>query len=113
MRVLTDHKRWTLYRERADRVTDPTRPPLGATTSARAVSTTLEFVRVGPRLIGHEENDELHHIECEFEVKVSANAVTFAGCSGSDKSLTYHPQDRDFPFKGRLDSILFWLAPSR
>jgi hypothetical protein len=113
MRVLTDQKRWTLYRDRADRVKDPARPQLGATTSDRSVSTTLEFMRVGPRLIGHEENDELHHMECEFEVDVRDDGVTFAGCTGSDKLLTYDPHDRDFPFRGRLDSVLFWLAPLR
>jgi hypothetical protein len=50
-------------------------------------------------------------MECEFEVDVRATELRFAGCTGSDKSLTYDPQDHDFPFKGRLDSMLFWLAP--
>jgi hypothetical protein len=30
---------------------------------------------------------------------------------GSDTTMTYDPDDREYPFKG-LDGTLLWLAPS-
>lgn len=108
-RVLTGHTRWTLYWDRAD----VDRPRLGSSTGGRSPSATLEFVRVGPRLAGHAENGAVHHVECEFEVTVREDGFTFAGCVGSDKSMTYAPDDREYPFKGRTGGTLLWLAPSR
>jgi hypothetical protein len=31
---------------------------------------------------------------------------------GSDTTMTYDPDDREYPFKGRMDGTLLWLAPS-
>ena len=41
----------------------------------------------------------MHSTECEFEVEVRDNAVTCSRCTGSDKPLTYDPNDRDDPFR--------------
>ena len=106
--MLTGNKQWTFYWDRAPLG----RPRLGSTTSGRSASATLEFMRVGLRLIGHAHSDHVHHGECEFEVTVSEDGFTFVGCWGSDKSMKYDPNDREYPFKGRTDNTLLWLAPS-
>ena len=106
--MLTRHKQWTFYWDRAH----VSRPRLGSTTTDRSPSATLEFMRVGLRLIGHAHDDRVHHAECEFEVTVTENGFTFVGCWGFDKSMTYDPDDREYPFKGRIDGTLLWLAPS-
>ncbi len=108
-RVLTSHERWTLYWD----VGDIARPRFGSTTTDRSPSATLEFMRVGSRVVGHWENDQVHHLECEFEVTVEEDGFTFAGCVGSDKRMTYDQEDGEYPFKGRVGGALFWLAPSR
>ena len=108
-RVLTDQTRWTLYWDHAN----VDRPRLGSAMADRSPSATLEFMRVGLRLVGHAENDVVHHVECEFDVTVREDGFTFAGCVGSDKRMTYDPDDREYPFKGRTDGVLLWLAPSR
>lgn len=107
-RMLTGHKQWILYWDRAP----VSRPRLGLATSDRSPTVTLEFMRVGRRLIGHAHDDQVHHAECEFEVAVREDGFTFAGCWGSDKPMTYDPVDREYPFKGRSDGTLLWLAPS-
>jgi hypothetical protein len=107
-RMLTGQKQWTLYWDRAP----VSRPRLGSVTTDRSPSATLEFMRVGPRVIGHGEGDQVHHVECEFEVTVREDGFNFVGCVGSDKSMTYDPDDREYPFKGRTEGTLFWLAPS-
>ena len=106
-RMLTGHKQWTFYWDR-----DPvTRPRLAAKAADRSRSATLEFMRVGGRVIGHAQDDIHHTPECEFDVTVREDGFTFAGCWGSDKSMTYDPADREYPFKGRTDGTLLWLAP--
>jgi hypothetical protein len=70
-------------------------------------------MRVGKRLVGYYANDQVHHAECEFEATVTENGLTFTGCWGSEKSMTYDPNDREYPFKGRVEGTLLWLAPSR
>ena len=109
-RVLTGHKQWTLCWDRASGVR---RPRLGPTTSDRSPSATLEFMRAGSNVIGHAQDDQVHPVECEFKVTVRENGFTFAGCVGSDKTMTYDPDDREYPFKGRTDGTLLWLAPSK
>ena len=109
MRMLTAHEQWTLYWDRGA----VGRPRLGSATTDRSPSATLEFMRVGPRLVGHAENDQVHHVECEFEVTLREDGFTFAGCVGSDKPMTYDPDDREYPFKGREGGTLLWLAPLR
>ena len=106
--MLAGHKQWTFYWDRAP----VSRPRLGSVTTNRSPSAILEFARVGRRLIGHAQDDRVHHAECEFEVTVREDGFTFAGCWGSDKSMTYDPDDREYPFKGRTDGTLLWLAPS-
>jgi hypothetical protein len=59
------------------------------------------------------QDDTVHLTECEFEVAVGEGGFTFAGCWGSDKTMTYDRDDREYPFKGRTDGTLLWLAPSR
>ena len=108
-RLLTSHKQWTFYWDRASR---GSRPRLGSTTDHRSPSATLEFMRVGLRLLGHAQEVLPYTGECEFEVTVREDGFTFPGCWGSDKPLTYDPDDREYPFKGRSDGMLFWLAPS-
>jgi hypothetical protein len=107
-RVLTSHEQWIFYWDRG-----VARPRLGATTSARSPSAILEFMRVGPRMVGYMSNDEVHHFDCEFDVVVKKGGFSFAGCWGSDKAMTYDPSDREYPFKGRVEGTRFWLAPSR
>lgn len=68
-------------------------------------------MRVGSKVIGHGQDDEAHHVECEFEVTIVEGGFTFAGCVGPDKIMTYDPDDREYPFKGRTGGTLFWLAP--
>jgi hypothetical protein len=106
--MLTGHKQWTFYWDRAP----ARRPRLGSATADRSPSARLEFMRVGRRLIGHAQDDQVHHAECEFEVTVREGGFTFAGCWGSDKSMIYDPDDREYPFKGHIDGTLLWLAPS-
>jgi len=106
-RMLTGQKQWTFYWDR-----DPvSRPRLASRAADRSRSATLEFMRVGPRVIGHAQDDIHHTPECEFDVAVREDGFTFAGCWGSDKSMTYDPGDREYPFKGRVDGTLLWLAP--
>jgi hypothetical protein len=106
--MLTRHKQWTFYWDRAP----VSRPRLGSATTDRSPSATLEFLPVGLRVIGHAQNDQVHHAECDFEVTVREDVFTFAGCWGSDKRMEYDPDDREYPFKGRTDGTLLWLAPS-
>lgn len=87
------------------------RPRLGLMTADRSPHATLEFMRVGLKVIGHAQDDEVHHIECEFEVAIVEGGFTFPGCVGSDKTMTYDPDDREYPFKGRAGGTLFCLAP--
>lgn len=108
-RMLTGHKQWTLYWDRGN----VSRPRMGAATADRSLSVTFEFMRIGLRVVGHAQDDQLHHVECEFEVAVREDGFTFTGCWGSDKSMTYDPDDREYPFKGRTDGTLLWLRPSR
>jgi hypothetical protein len=107
-RVLTSHKQWTLYWDLAA----VGRPRIGSRTSDRSSSATLEFMRVGPRVVAHED-DPVHHLECEFDVVVTENGFTLARCVGWETTLTHDPADRDYPFKGRTHSMLLWLAPSK
>jgi|SoiMetStandDraft_5_1073268.scaffolds.fasta_scaffold30307_3 hypothetical protein len=101
--VLTGHKQWTFYWDRASR---GRRPRLGSTTTDRSPSAKLEFMRVGLRLIGHAEEVLPYTGECDFEVTVREDGFTFVGCWGSDKPMTYDPDDREYPFKGRTDGML-------
>jgi hypothetical protein len=107
-RVLTGQK-WRLYWDRGG----VGRPRIGETTSNRTPSATLEFMRLGRRLVARQERDEVHHAECEFEVTVKDDGFIFEGCWGSDKTMTYDPDDREYPFKGRYNGTLLWLAPSK
>jgi hypothetical protein len=108
-RMLTGHKQWTMYWDRAP----VSRPRLGSATADRSPSVTFEFMRVGVHLIGHAQDDQVHYAECDFEVAVREDGFTFAGCWGSDKQMTYDPDDREYPFKGRYNGTLLWLAPAR
>jgi len=109
-RLLTDHKQWTLYWDRASRAR---RPLLGRKAADRSLSATLEFMRVGPNVIGHAQDDQPPYKECEFEVAVGEGGSTFPGCWGSDTTMTYEPHDREYPFKGRTDGMVLWLAPMK
>jgi hypothetical protein len=106
--MLTGTKQWTFYWDRAH----VSRPRLGPKAAERSPSATLEFMRGGFGVIGHAHNDRVHHAECEFDVTVREDGFTFAGCWGSDKTMMYDPADREYPFKGRVDGTLLWLAPS-
>jgi hypothetical protein len=64
-------------------------------------------MRLGGRLVAHQERDELLHRECEFEVTAKEDGIIFP-----DTTMTYDPDDREYPFKGRMDGTLLWLAPS-
>ena len=57
-------------------------------------------MRLGGRLVAHEEGDEVLNVECEYEVTVKDNGFIFPGCSASDTTMTYDPEDREYPFKG-------------
>jgi|SRR5215470_3480169 len=107
-RVLTGHRQWTLYWDRAPLE----RPRLGSRMADRSPFATLEFMRVGLKVIGHGEDGRFQYPECDFEVAVEEGGFTFTGCFGSDKTMTYDPDDREYPFKGRASDTLFWLAPS-
>ena len=79
----------------------------------RSGAATLEFWRVGRRVFGHAEDDQVHYVECECDVSVSEDGFRFAGCLGPDKPMTYDPDDGEYPFKGRVDDTLLWMAPSK
>jgi hypothetical protein len=106
--MLVGRKHWMLYWDRG-----VARPRFGSTTAARSPSLTIEFMRVGGRLVGYAANDQVHHAECEFEVTVNDAGLIFIGCWGSEKLMTYDPTDSEYPFKGRVEGTLLWLAPSR
>jgi hypothetical protein len=106
-RVLTGQKQWRLYWDRSG----VGRPRLGKTTSDRSLSATLEFMRLGGKLVAHQERDDHLRGECEFEVTVKEDGFIFPGCGGSDTTMTYNPDDREYPFKGRTNGTLLWLAP--
>ena len=63
--------------------------------------------------MGHVVLDGVLSVECEFEVTVRDDGFTFTNCGGTFRPMTYDPQDREYPFKGRIRSESFWLAPSR
>ena len=106
-KMLTGHKEWTFYWDR-----DPvSRPRLASRAAEHSPRATFEFMRIGRRVIGHAYDDRVHHTECEFDVAVREDGFTFTGCWGSDKRMTYDPHDREYPFKGRTDGTLLWLAP--
>jgi hypothetical protein len=107
-RVLTGQNQWRLYWDRG-----VGRPRLAEKRSDRSPSLTLEFMRLGRRLVARADNDEVHHAECEFEVTVKDDGFIFEGCWGSDKTMTFDPADREYPFKGRYNGTLLWLAPSK
>jgi hypothetical protein len=106
-RVLIGHRQWTLYWDRAPLE----RPRLGPRMADRSAFATLEFMRVGLKLIGHGEDGRFQYPECDFEVAVGEGGFSFVGCFGSVKTMLYDPNDREYPFKGREDATLFWLAP--
>jgi len=106
--ILTSHQRWVLYWDRG-----VARPRFGPATADRSPSAILEFIRIEPRFVGYASNDQLHHVECEFEVNVKEDGFSFSGCWGSDKLMTYDPDDSEYPFKGRVDGTMLWLAPSK
>lgn len=106
--MLTRQERWTFYWDRAP----VSRPRLGSTTTHRSPSLTLEFMRVGPRLLGYAYDDPLQRAGCEFEVTVRQDGFAFDTCSGPHKSMTYDPNDREYPFKGRVDRTLLWIGPT-
>jgi hypothetical protein len=110
-RLLTSHDRWTLYWDRSG----TSRPRFGSKTMNRSWSATLEFMRVGPRLVGHAERVEIAPgTECETDVRVRETGFTIVPCwPGEDVPLTYDPMDSEYPFKGRNGGTLFWLAPLR
>ena len=107
-RVLTSHKQWILFWDLAA----VGRPRIGSRTADRSSSATLEFMRVGPRFVAHED-DPVHHLECDFDVVVRESGFILARCVGWETTLTHDPADRDYPFKGRTHSMLLWLAPSK
>jgi len=109
-RLLTGHKQWTLYWDRASRAR---RPLLGPKAADRSLSATLEFMRAGSNVIGHAQDDQPPYKECEFEVAVGEGGFTFAGCWGSDTTMTYEPEDHEYPFKGRTEGTSLWLAPAK
>jgi len=106
--VLTGQKQWTLYWDRSG----VERPRFGKRPSDRSLSATIEVMRLGRGLVAHQEGDELLHRECEFEITVKEDGFIFPGCWGSDATMTYDPEDREYPFKGRTIGTLLWLAPS-
>ena len=106
-RVLTGQKQWRLYWDRG-----VGRPRRAGKPSDRSGSLTLEFMRLGQRFVARADNDDVHHAECEFEVTVKDDGFIFEGCWGTEKTMTYDPDDREYPFKGRYDGTSLWLAPS-
>ena len=106
-RVLTGHSQWTLYWDRAPLE----RPRLGPRMADRSPFATVEFMRVGLKVIGHAEDGRSQFPECDFEVAVGEGGFSAAWCFGSNTTLTYDPDDREYPFKGRAGGTLFWLAP--
>ena len=106
-RVLTGHRQWTLYWDRAPLE----RPRLGPRMADRSPFATVEFMRVGLKVVGHAEDGRIQFPECDFEVAVGDGGFSSAFCFGPDKTMTYDPDDREYPFKGRADGMLFWLAP--
>ena len=106
-RVLTGQKQWTLYWDRVPLE----RPRLGPRMADRSPFATLEFMRVGLRVIGHAEDGRSQFPDCDFEVEVGEGGFSSVWCFGADATMTYDPDDREYPFKGRKDGMLFWLAP--
>jgi hypothetical protein len=109
-RVLTGQKQWKLYWDRGG----VGRPRPGERTSDRTPSVTFEFMRLGRRLVARAERDEVHHAECEVEVTVKEDGFIFEGCWGSDKTMTYDPNDREtercYGWHHRSETIIKALA---
>jgi hypothetical protein len=68
---------------------------------------------VGRSFVGRLQDDRVLHAECEFEAAVTADGLVFIGCWGPDKPMTYDPDDREHPFKGRVGGTSLWLSPAR
>lgn len=105
---LTSHPRWTLYWDRGDLA----RPVVGAKPADGSPTARVEFMSVGRSFVGHLQDDRVLHAECEFEEAVTADGLVFIGCWGPDKPMTYDPDDREHPFKGRVGSTSLWLSPA-
>lgn len=107
-RLLISHTRWILYWDRAPLP----RPRFAPKAADRSPAVTLEFMRVGRRMVGYSVHDPIHHVECEFPVSVREGGLSFTACVGPEISLTHDPGDRQYPLKGSVGGTLFWLAPS-
>lgn len=106
--LLTRQQQWTVYWD----LRDLARPHLSPRTADRSPSSTIEFMRMGASLLGHAENDQSPYIECEINVIVREDGFTFENCAGTQLPVTYDPNDRDYPFKGRAGNLSVWFAPA-
>jgi hypothetical protein len=70
-------------------------------------------MRLGGQLVAHQERDGHLRGEREFEVTVKEDGFILPGCGNSDTTMTYDPDDREYPFKGRTNGTLLWVAPSK
>jgi hypothetical protein len=97
-RLLMKHKTWILYWE----LTDAQLP------SDRATKLKYEFFERDQKLMARMI---VVYGGCEFEVPLRADGIELRYCSlPGEPSLTFDPNDTEYPFKERNNPRKLWLA---
>jgi hypothetical protein len=95
--LLTKHKVWIMYWE----LTDAQHP------SERATKLKYEFFERDQKLMARMI---VEYGGCEFEVPLRANGIELRYCSlPGEPSLTFDPNDPEYPFKERNNPRKLWL----
>jgi hypothetical protein len=98
--LLLRHKTWTLYWE----LTDAQLP------GERATKLKYEFFERDQKLMARMI---VEYGGCEFAVPLRADGITLQYCSlQGEPSLTYDPNDTEYPFKERNNPRKLWLTPN-
>jgi hypothetical protein len=96
--LLMKHKTWTMYWE----LTDAQRP------SERATKLRYEFFERDQKLMARMI---VEFGGCEFEVPLRADGIELRYCSlAGEPSLTFDPNDAEYPFKERDNPRKLWLT---
>jgi hypothetical protein len=98
--LLTKHKTWIMYWE----ITDAQRP------SDRANKLKYEFFERDRKLMARMI---FEYGGCEFEVPLRAGGIGLRYCVlQGEPSLSFDPNDTEYPFKERNNPRKLWLAPN-
>jgi hypothetical protein len=96
--LLMKHKTWIMYWE----LTDAQRP------SERATKLKYEFFERDQKLMARMV---VEYGACEFEVPLRPDGIELRYCSlPGEPSLTFDPNDPDYPFKERNNPRKLWLT---